>query len=195
MKKSILLILMVAIGYVANAQDLKNQKDQSIFGIKGGYNLASVRNADGDQTNQRQGFNIGFYGESYITNFLSIQPELIYSQQGYVIENSSYKLTQKLNYINFPLMFKLYPSKVFYMEAGPQIGYAISHKEEMETFILENTKKFEPKSFDWGLNFGVGFKSGSGLVLGARYHYGLGEIYEKTNYYNNVVQLFLGFEF
>ncbi|MDP2087895.1 MAG: porin family protein [Flavobacteriaceae bacterium] len=190
-----LLILGLVISYIVNAQDLKKEEEKSSLGIKGGYNLASVRNADGYETSQRQGFSLGVYGESYFTNFLSIQPELIYSQQGYAVEGSSYKLTQKINYINFPLMFKLYPSKIFYAEVGPQIGYAISHKEKTETFILENTREFEPKSFDWGLNLGTGFKSESGLVLGARYHHGLGKIYDETNYYNKVIQLFLGFEF
>lgn len=183
------------LSYNLNAQSTTKADKESSFGIKGGYNLASVRNSDGDETDQRHGLHIGFFNESALSNFLSVQTELTYSQQGYEFENSNYRLTQKIDYINLPLMLKLYPTKVFYLEAGPQIGYAISHKEEVEAFGLSSTNTYEPNSFDWGMNFGVGFKSEMGIVLGARYHYGLGKIYDETNYYNNVLQFSLGFEF
>lgn len=192
-----ILIIMMAfiLSHNINAQSITKADKDSSFGIKGGYNLASVRNSDGDETDQRDGFHIGFFNESSLSNLLSVQTELTYSQQGYEFENSSYRLTQKIDYINLPLMLKLYPTNVFYLEAGPQIGYAISHKEEVETFGLSSTNTYEPNSFDWGMNFGVGFKSEMGMVLGARYHYGLGKIYDETNYYNNVLQFSLGFEF
>ncbi|MDP2069508.1 MAG: porin family protein [Lutibacter sp.] len=192
-----ILIIMMAfiLSHNINAQSTTKADKDSSFGIKGGYNLASVRNSDGDETDQRDGFHIGFFNESALSNLLSIQTELTYSQQGYQFENSSYRLTQKIDYINLPLMLKLYPTNVFYLEAGPQIGYAISHKEEVETFGLSSTNTYEPNSFDWGMNFGVGFKSEMGVVLGARYHYGLGKIYDETSYYNNVLQFSLGFEF
>ncbi|MHB1145986.1 MAG: porin family protein [Lutibacter sp.] len=193
--RTLIIIVAFVLSYNINAQSTQKAAEDSSFGIKGGYNLASVRNSDGDETDQRPGFHIGFFGESSLNNFLAIETGLTYSQQGYKIENSSYRLTQKIDYINLPLMLKLYPTKVFYLEAGPQIGYAISHKEEIETFVIDNTNTYEPNSFDWGLNFGVGFKSETGIILGARYQYGLGKIYEETSDYNNVLQLSLGFEF
>jgi hypothetical protein len=79
-------------------------------GIKGGYNLAAVR-FDGDGETEQRRFHVGVYGESFIESF-SIQPELLYSQQGYKITNSSGTFTQKLDYINLPIMLKAYPSKI-----------------------------------------------------------------------------------
>jgi hypothetical protein len=55
---------------------------------------------------------VGVYGESFISDALSIQPNY-YSQQGYEITNSSGTFTQKINYINLPLMLKAYPSQIF----------------------------------------------------------------------------------
>ena len=191
--------LVIIIAFVStltiNAQSSKNDKSNSSFGLKGGYNLASVRNSEGNETDQREGFHVGFFGESSINNFLGLQIELTYSQQGYVIENSNFKLTQKIDYINIPLMLKLYPTKTFYLEAGPQIGYAISHKENIDTFLGGSNSNFDPNSLDWGANVGLGFKSETGIVLGARFHHGLGKIYEETNEFNNVLQLSLGFIF
>ncbi|MDV7186607.1 porin family protein [Lutibacter sp. TH_r2] len=193
--RNLIIIMAFIASFTINAQRNQNEKNDSSFGLKGGYNLASVRNSDGNETDQRQGFHIGFFGESNINNLLAIQIELTYSQQGYVIENSSFKLTQKLDYLNVPFMLKLYPTKTFYLEAGPQIGYLISHKENVETFIGSSDSNFDPHSVDWGANVGLGFKSETGIIFGARYHYGLGKMYEDTNEFNNVLQLSLGFVF
>lgn len=193
--KNLLIILTFIVSFNIHAQENKQEQNNSAFGLKGGYNLTSVRNSEGNETDQRQGLHVGFFGESNITKFLALQIELTYSQQGYVVENSNFKLTQKIDYLNIPLMLKLYPTKTFYFEAGPQIGYVISHKENIETFIGDSNSNFDPHSLDWGANIGLGFKTETGLILGARYHYGLGKLYENTNEYNNVLQLSLGFIF
>jgi len=53
-----------------NAQSTTKADKDSSFGIKGGYNLASVRNSDGDETDQRDGFHIGFFNESSLVKFI-----------------------------------------------------------------------------------------------------------------------------
>lgn len=175
-----------------NAQE--NNTNKSFGGIKGGYNMAAV-SFDGDgETDQRQGFHIGVYGESFINDAFSIQPELMYSQQGYQIKNSNGTFTQKLNYINLPLMFKLYPSKNFFLEVGPQIGLAIIHKEEYEG-LFNSSQEYSPNNFDWGMNFGTGIKTDSGITLGVRYHLGLGDLYDDNNKaFNRVWQFSIGFD-
>lgn len=177
-----------------NAQDRKNK---STAGIKGGYNLSSVSFDGTSETDKLHGFHIGFYGESYIGNHLSIQPEILYSQQGYKIIDNSGTYTQKLDYLNVPLMLKLYPVKSFFLEAGPQIGFSISHKETFDAgFVLYDTsEEFEPKNFDWGVNVGAGFKSDAGVSLGARYHLGQSDIYDNDKPKNRIIQIYLAFEF
>ena len=139
---------------------------------------------------------MGVYGESFISNSFSVQPELLYSQQGYVITNSSGTFTQKLNYINLPLMLKAYPSRNFFLEVGPQIGLAVSHREEFNSgfSLFDTNQEFEPNNFDWGVNFGAGFKTDSGISLGVRYHLGKGDIYEEGKAQNRVLQFSLGFD-
>ena len=194
MKTSIFTIIMLmALSLTAVAQD--DTSNQSTAGIKGGYNLAAV-SFDGDgETGQRHNFHIGIYGESFVTNGFSIQPELIYSQQGYEIEADGGTFTQKLNYINLPFMLKAYPSDHFFLEVGPQIGLAISHKEEFDSNfdLFDTSQEFDPNSFDYGANFGAGVKTDSGLSLGVRYHLGLGDIYDEGNPKNRVWHFSLGF--
>jgi hypothetical protein len=51
----------------------------------------------------------------------------LYSQQGYEIKDANGTFTQKVR-LNLPILLKAYPLKI--LEAGPQIGLAISKKKE-----------------------------------------------------------------
>ncbi|TXD49967.1 porin family protein [Polaribacter sp. IC073] len=195
MKTIYIAIALIITSVVSlSAQDRKNK---ATAGIKGGYNLSSVSFDGTSETSKLHGFHVGIYGESYIGKYLSIQPEILYSQQGYKIVDDSGTYTQKLDYINIPLMLKLYPVKSFFLEAGPQIGFSIAHKETFDSgFILYDTsEEFEPNNFDWGVNLGAGFKSDAGVSLGARYHIGQSDIYDEDKPKNRVWQIYLGFEF
>lgn len=186
--KIIIIALFFSSILVVNAQ-----KGDSNIGIKGGYNLAAVSFDGEGETSQRHSFHAGFFGESFLNEYLSIQSELVYSQQGYEIEFNNATFTQKLNYLNLPVLLKAYPSKNFYVEAGPQIGLAITHKEEFESGLPTLEQEFEPSNFDWGFSFGVGAKTNSGVSFGARYHLGLGDIYEDNKPQNRVWQFSVGF--
>ncbi len=195
--KPVILALLTSLAIIFGTQAQDNRSTTlSNTGIKGGYNLAAV-SFDGDgETGQRHGFHIGVYGESFVTDFAALQLELTYSQQGYEIKDSGGTFTQKLNYINLPLMIKLYPDANFFLEVGPQIGLAISHKEEFDSGfnLFDTSQEFSPNSFDWGVNFGGGFKTESGVSLGLRYHLGLGGIYDEGDPKNRVWQFSIGFD-
>lgn len=196
MKTQILTIAITICSFLyINAQEA--DKKQSKAGIKGGYNLAAVSFNGDDETGQRHSFHIGVYGESFISNDFSIQPELVYSQQGYEVKSNSGRFTQKLNYLNLPIMFKAYPTNNFFLEAGPQIGLAISHKEEFDSSfnLFDTSQEFDPNRFDYGINFGGGFKTDAGISLGVRYHLGLGDIYDDGNPKNRVWHFSVGFDF
>lgn len=194
MKTKILTIVtIICITFTAKAQDEKN----SNAGLKLGYNLAAV-SYDGDtETGQRHGFHIGFYGESFLSDAVALQVELLYSQQGYEIEDNGGVFTQKLDYISMPLLLKIYPSTNFFLEAGPQVGLAINHKEEFDSSfsLFDTSQEFDPQNFDWGVNFGGGFKTDSGVSFGVRYHLGMGGVYDEGNPKNRVWQFSLGFDF
>ncbi|PKG50526.1 porin family protein [Olleya sp. 1-3] len=197
MKNQFLTIaLFFSALFLVQAQD-ETAKSKSSGGLKGGYNLAAVQYDGEAETGQRSGFHVGLYGESYITDFAAIQIEVMYSQQGYQIESDGGTFTQKLNYINLPLSLKIYPVSTFYLEAGPQIGYAVSHKETYDSNfnLFDTSQQFEPNNFDYGVNFGAGFKTETGVSIGVRYHLGLGDIYDDGAPKNRVWQFSIGFGF
>lgn len=197
MKKLVLLFGILLMAFQAgNAQDATSRTAN--VGIKGGYNLAAVSLDDDDNadTGNRSGFHIGVYGESFLNQNISLQLELLYSQQGYEIEANGGTFTQKLDYINLPLMLKGYLADSFFLEVGPQIGVAISHKEEFDSNfnLFDTSQEFEPNSFDYGVNFGAGFKTDTGISFSARYHLGLGDIYDDGSPKNRVWLFSVGFD-
>ncbi|MEP5340430.1 MAG: outer membrane beta-barrel protein [Algibacter sp.] len=77
-----------------NAQDVE-------FGVKGGLNFATIT---GDNTTSDQivtAFNFGTMVEIKISEKFSLQPELMYSGQGYSTDGSDNLIA--LNYLNVPL--------------------------------------------------------------------------------------------
>jgi hypothetical protein len=189
----ITIVLFFNALFLLHAQDDNLRKSSA--GIKGGYNLSAVSFDGEGETGQRHSFHIGLYGESFLNNAISLQTEILYSQQGYEIRSANSTYTQKLNYINLPLMLKAYPSANFFLEAGPQIGLAITHKEEIRGSLFDSSQEYNPSSFDWGVNFGGGFKTDTGVSLGVRYHLGMGDIYDEGNPKNRVWQFSIGFDF
>ncbi|SHI33526.1 porin family protein [Algibacter luteus] len=192
MKTILKIVFIFSIVLNTNAQTHKSNT-----GIKGGYNLAAVSFDGETETGQRHAFHIGFYGESFLSESVALQIELLYSQQGYELKDGGGTFTQKLDYLNLPFLFKLYPDQSFFLEVGPQVGIAVSHKEEFDSNfgLFDTSQEFDPQNFDWGMNFGAGFKTESGVSLGVRYHLGLGSVYDEGNPHNRVWQFSIGFDF
>jgi len=201
MKKLFLFAAVAVFGFTMNAQDVR-------FGAKAGVNFASIAGDDTDGVDGRTSFHVGGVAEIMFSEKFSFQPELLYSSQGSKYEESesgySYEEKLKLDYINIPLMAKYYVAEGFSIEAGPQVGFLISAKNEWE----ENDEVFGSdsgevdvkdyvKSIDFGLNFGVGYKMDSGLNFGARYNLGLNTIAEEdgVDITNNVIQVSVGYFF
>lgn len=165
MKKFLVLAVVTVLGFSnVNAQEIK-------FGAKGGLNFATV---SGDNTKGIEGvtsFNFGIFSEIPISEKFSFQPELMYSGQGYSFNHN----TIALSYLNIPLMGKYYLTKGFSVEAGPQIGFLLAAKNE------KTNVKDSFNTFDFGVNFGLGYKLDNGLNFGVRYNLGLTDINNVDN--------------
>jgi hypothetical protein len=183
MKNFLVLAVVTVLGFAnGNAQEIK-------FGAKGGLNFASI---SGDNTNGIDlvtAFNFGVVSEIPISEKFSFQPELMYSGQGYGFNEN----TIALSYLNIPLMGKYYVTKGFSVEAGPQLGFLLSAKNE-KTDVKDSFN-----TFDFGVNFGLGYKLDNGLNFGVRYNLGLTDINNLDNSssknQNGVLQVSVGYFF
>lgn len=183
MKKILLLAVVTVLGLTdVNAQEIQ-------FGIKGGLNFASVNGDNTEDIDVVTSFNFGILSEISVSDKFSFQPELMYSGQGYSFNEN----TIALSYLNLPLMGKYYLTKGLSVEAGPQIGYLFNAENE-ETDVKDSFN-----SFDFGVNFGLGYKLDNGLNFGARYNLGLTDINNLDNSSsknkNGVFQLSVGYFF
>jgi len=199
MKKIILSAAMLfAIGFTAKAQDIK-------YGIKAGVNFATLTGDDvPEELESRTGFHVGAVAEFKLTEQFSIQPELIYSQQGTkfdtVEEGVSVKSTLKFDYLNLPILAKYYILEGLSLEAGPQIGYRVSAKVKLEAPSLgeaEYDTKDTTKAIEFGVAGGVAYDLPMGLFFQARYAAGLSKINDDNDgdIKNGVFSLSAGFKF
>ena len=109
MKKTIIILCTLFLSASAIAQHQKVK-----LGIKAGLNLATLTFDESElDSSSKAGFTAGVMIEIPMTKKFSLQPEILYSQQGTKtsfsdsdVTNSNYESTIKLNYLNIPVMLK-----------------------------------------------------------------------------------------
>jgi len=181
MKKILFAAVLTVLGLVnVKAQEIK-------LGVKAGLNFASVSGNYTAKPETVTGLNYGVMAEIPITGKFYFQPEALFSGQGFAIN----KDVVALNYLNIPLMGKYYVTKGLSLEAGPQIGFLLSAKQESVNV------KDSFQSLDYGVNAGVSYKLNNGLNFGIRYNVGLSDITKATNFTNKngVAQVSIGYFF
>lgn len=176
MKKIILTAAAVFVFGLTNAQDVK-------YGVKLGINNPSISGIRGEVGHVfKLGINLGGFAEFAVSDKLFVQPELLFSTQG--ANSKATGLTAdsqlNLNYLNIPVMVKYYVIDKLSLEAGPQIGFLVSAKENdtdpytHKSVILD--VKNEYKSLDFGFNLGAGYDFSSNISAGLRYNIGMSNI-------------------
>lgn len=189
--------LLIGTVTVSNAQDKSSNKESMSpsFGIKGGVNLATVTGSDFDSPDSRTSFHVGLVGEMPIADILSIQAEVLYSGQGFDFRPlpGGDKAEFQLDYINVPVLAKVYVFKGLSLEVGPQFGFLVNEKIDFKSgndIDLDDAKKF-----DFGVAGGLTFQTDMGLFASGRYVYGVTNIYDDVNIKNSVFQIGLGYKF
>ncbi|MEP0265713.1 porin family protein [Dokdonia sp.] len=192
MKKHFLLAIL-AIMTITSI----NAQEKISFGVKGGVNFATFGGRDFivDQKT-RTGFHVGVLVEVPISNKFSIQPELMYSQQGSRTESEfatimnpndptiliASESISKFSYINVPILAKYTIVKGLSVEAGPQFGFNIDSELEVSNIISGNetvsTEDISDRTntFDFGLAVGGEYELPIGLFFQARYILGISNI-------------------
>ena len=188
MKKWIVFTVLFAFGIAAaSAQDLS-------FGAKAGVNLANLK-PDLDDASTRTSFHLGAVAEIGISDQFSVQPELLYSEQG-AKDDSDDDEVVRTNYLTLPIMAKYYLTDGLCIEAGPQIGFLLTAEVEDDGDTID--LKDNTKNTDIGLAFGLGYKLDSGLNFGIRYFLGsdINDVEgDSDKISNRVFQISLGYFF
>lgn len=160
----------------------QNDNVTTEFGVKGGFNMSNLTNDDNvDDENVLYGFNAGVYATFPISDYIAIQPELLFTTKGAELEYNNDFLQGnakfKLNYIELPLLVRVNVTKNFNIQAGGYASYLVSSKVTGDGDIdfEEDIDTDDLNKFDAGLSAGVGVDF-SPISIGVRYNYGLTKV-------------------
>jgi len=198
-----------------------------VFGVRAGVSSASMQ---GDAVNSLKdlldftngaittGSHTGYFAGAYanipLTEKLSVEPAVYYTQKGYELSgelnikgaeflgaNARARLNSQ--YIDVPVVVKASMGGL-QLFAGPQVSYLT--KAELNTkagalgFNFLNSKSDATQQFnrwDAGLTGGIGYQFSNGLNITAAYDHGLSraDANKNMNAYNRSFKVGLGFTF
>lgn len=192
--KKLLLFSALLLTVFANAQSSKREEGIKI-GLKGGLNVANMYGDIKDNT-FRTSLHIGALAEVIVNDNFSVQPELLFSGQGYSDEGMGGYSRYKFNYLNLPVMAKYYVANNLSIEAGPQVGYLLSKKHKTDE-TNENVDDLNP--VDFSVCFGAGYELKTGVFFQLRYNLGVTNVNKAENsaveFSNGVFQASIGILF
>lgn len=151
---------------------------QTKMSIRTGINIATTKNLIAFPKNR-----VGWYGGVSIHipvhKTLFLQPELIYSSKGNRVDQivGGFK-SDRLNYLNIPVLFNYSFDKKTSIVIGPEFGYLLSAVAVLDggnTFNV--TKQFPPK-FDLAASAGLHYMLINNIGIEIRYNYGFKTLYQ-----------------
>jgi len=177
MKRNVLSMVLLALAIMVSAQAKVE------IGLKGGVNLASLSSDNEDLESNVTAYHGGAYGLIKVAKF-GIQPEALFSKRG--------GDDIDMNYLDVPVIFKLYLAGGINLQAGPQFGILLNAEDDQG----EDVKDFISNS-DLSAAVGAGWDLPMGLNITARYIIGIKDVNEfpgsSDDIKNNTFQLSLGY--
>lgn len=204
MKKVLLLAACVVMATGAFAQ--------FSWGIKGGLNVSSLTDVPTNQ--MKTGIYVGAFAEYKFNDFIAIQPEVVYSRQGVaygIVKEGDSKLRNRVraNYINIPVLARLYLLDNLTLDLGPQIGFVLTAKDFSKGVdtsdgrdVVNAKSRLDKNSYnvvDFSIAMGATYNLNENLFVSARYGLGITNFFDKDltgiKGKNSVIQLGMGFVF
>jgi hypothetical protein len=170
--KKVIFVTALSMGVVfAQAQ---KGSPHTEFGVKAGVNISNVSVDNSTNPDARASFHVGGLAHIHLDKQFAIQPELLFSSQGYkyTIAGTDYKVA--INYITIPILGQLMFGEGFRVETGPQPGIMVSARSKVNGNSSDVGDSF--KTFDLSWAFGLGYLTSSGFGVDARYNLGLTKI-------------------
>jgi hypothetical protein len=205
-----IFILLIALSFIINEGIAQEPKG----GIKGGLNLSYLTLDDANDKNIIPGFHAGVFVKVPVTEGFSLQPEVLYSMKGTLVNYSATiadgESRYNLNYIEVPLYIVFNLSDDFNFHVGPYAAFLLNAKVNSDVSVLsiinvdneEDLDRDNFNLFDYGLSGGLGF-SYEKLELGFNYGLGLQRVVKEDELLdlllgdsrNSVIQIYLALSF
>lgn len=183
------------------------QLDQIEYGVKGGLNIANISNMDLmlDSKGMKTGIYLGAFAKYRINDYLGVQAELIYSRQGVSGKFNEIKGKIRTNYINIPILAKVYLLEDLAIDFGPQFGFLCNSKIKIKkdgTVIKTDFDKATSRDtnvFDFAIAMGATYNLTKQIDVSLRYNLGITKIIkqhdEGEKNRNGTIQIGVGYKF
>jgi hypothetical protein len=203
---------MLAAALLATAAVSSVQAQSIRLGLRAGANYSNLAgNIKNENTFNNK---VGFLGGAMLNvpiladGFLSVQPEVLYSQKGFDNKPTEYtgllgskqkrEGSVNYNYLDVPVLLKVRASGLVF-EAGPQYSYLLSANNQTKTTttsalggeptVAEARDKTDVSGFnrnELGYVAGVGYEADNGLSLSLRYTGAFSDFVKSDNstYFN-----------
>lgn len=172
--KKLAFVLFVGLSFATTTNA------QIKFGVKAGANFANVNGDNVGSTSTLVGFNGGVFVGLGLADHLSLQPELVYSMQGFKQDDNGTTATQSLNYLNIPVLLKYRFPMGLFIETGPQIGFLMSAKAKESGVSIDDKSGLKSTDFSWAIGAGFHIPT-TQLAVDVRYNFGLANIVDDSN--------------
>ena len=183
--------MLLTAGLVAGAcSAAQAQRTGLQFGPKAGLNLSVLDGQINRSANFKPGLLVGGFVRWRPSERIAIQPELVFSRQGttnkatYLGNEAINKI--HLNYLNIPVLVKVYLGKVVNVQVGPQFGLLLSGQRVGQYgyytgaggngYLTEDVDVSGSYKSDFAMCGGLGIDLPSGLLASVRINYGLSNI-------------------
>jgi hypothetical protein len=168
-------------------------QEKIVFGVKAGVNLSGFHTKNGTSSDL-VGFNIGGIAKMDLNKTFGLQTELNFNSKGgiYFLPMTPFNPSIRLTYINVPVIIQTHISKKFNFEFGPEFGFLLNQKAELNGESIEIN---EVSSFDLNINAGLSYEFENGILIQSRYGYGLSKLFDERDYKNSCISLSLGYFF
>lgn len=153
-------------------------------------NLTDMKDSD-----PRVGLVAGVEGEYQASDIFSVSAGVLYSMQGAKANiGNLIDATNRLDYINVPIMANVYVVKGLAVKLGVQPGFNVSNKLKVNNLDAFDNPFAKAQSVDFSIPVGVSYEY-SNFQLDARYNLGLTKVFENGKDKNSVFQITLGYKF
>ena len=152
-------------------------------------------------------YQAGLFMEYRLTDRFAIAPEVVFAAQGGKIKDFEVwgvkgDHTYNTNYVNIPVLLKLYVTPSFSIDLGPQLGINVYSKVTQKTTVGEKenevTKdlKDHTNTVDAGVALGMTYNIAKDVFVQGRYTMGMTKVFEgDADIYNGNAQIAIGYRF
>ena len=176
MKKLILAVIAALFAFSASMS-------AQGFGVIGGLNFNSAK-IKGINVDTNTGWNLGVTYAFDLPLGFSLQPSLVYTQNGVDLNDSGVAVKQTVGAINLPVSLQWGPDLLVvrpFVDVTPYIGYSLYNKAKLNVADIVSGKFDTKNVFDYGLGVGAGLNVWK-LQFILRYNWNFGTMDSLKNF-------------